>query len=254
MMDYGLVRAERDLGHVTQPDLPSFRLVDHHVGNACQAVPGGFRPLDDHLEHLLLLEQVPHLDALQDGGSRTPDIAGLDALLLRLGEVNLDFRNRLVYGDIHLRLNHAVRTRQDPADFVCFLPEDVQVNAVNAHPELAVVDFAGSSNLLLRVGGHLRRQARVPLNNLRTSERTLLMLAPSSMVTQSSPALTSEEVSEVMARPTWPPTEETPRIPLSSSLALVITLFITSVPVLAAAAHSTRRVRSELRPQQEAPS
>ena len=68
---------------------------------AGQAVARLRRALNDNLEHLLLLEHVADFDALQDGGSGTPHIAGLDACLLSLRQIYLDLGDGLFGSGFH---------------------------------------------------------------------------------------------------------------------------------------------------------
>jgi hypothetical protein len=81
--DDGRVRRDPHAGHVAQAHLAAARPVDQHVLDAGQAVAGGGLAPHDHVEDLLVLEQVADGDARQQGGRGATDVARLDPVALR---------------------------------------------------------------------------------------------------------------------------------------------------------------------------
>src|ERR671920_46072 len=73
--------------HLVQAYVTAARRVDQHVAHALHALAHVGYALHDYLEHLLLAEDVADSDTLQQHGRRPADVARLDSIGFRPGEV-----------------------------------------------------------------------------------------------------------------------------------------------------------------------
>ncbi len=128
--------------------------------------------LNDDVEHLLLLEHAADLDALEQGGLRTTDIARADSESLGLLQVDLDLDVRLGRLRLHLGLDDAVDLRHQIFDPLTLLGEDLRILSVQSNSDRGVqsgqeietvardlvrslIERADVAELLGRVGRHL---------------------------------------------------------------------------------------------------
>ena len=114
------------------------RPVDQQVADVLDAAAGLRHALDDDVEHLLLLEHAADLDALEQGGLRTTDIARADAESLGLLQVDLDLDVRLGRLRLHLGLDNAVDLRHQILDPLTLLGEDLRILSVQSDSDRGV--------------------------------------------------------------------------------------------------------------------
>jgi hypothetical protein len=107
-LDHRRRRRDAHVGNVLEADMAAARCVDHDVLDAGQArAARRCAPYRD-LEHLLLLEEASDLEAGEHRRRAAANVAGLEAVPLRLGEVHLHLDVGLVDPAVHPGGGHAV--------------------------------------------------------------------------------------------------------------------------------------------------
>ena len=114
--DIGRRGRHADLGERAQPSVPAVYRVEQHVAHARQAAAHRRRAQHDHVEDLLLLEEVAHGQAGQQGGRLAADVSGRDAVPGRGGQVDRDVQRRLLDRQLHPRRAEPAGPRDDRLD------------------------------------------------------------------------------------------------------------------------------------------
>ena len=162
MVDARRRRADAHGRYLAQPHVPSVGQVQHQVLDVAHAVPHLGRAPDLDLEDLLLFEQGADVDARDQGGGGAPDVTGLDAHLLRLGQIDLDLDGRLFLQVLDPHVLGAVDAGEDRADLLGLLLQHFEVLAVDPHGDGILHRREDLLELVLRVGQDTALQAGVP--------------------------------------------------------------------------------------------
>ena len=111
-------------------------------------------------------DAVADLDALQHRGGGPAHVTGLHSELLGLLEVDLDLGDRLHEILLDGRLDKSVDLGHRGLQFVGLLAEDVEVDAVHAHLEVALLRGAHALELSLGVRHHAVLESGIPVDDL----------------------------------------------------------------------------------------
>ena len=93
------------------------------------------RAPDDHVEHLLLLEDAADEQPLDEGGLGAADVARLDPELPGPVEIDLDLHVRLLDRLLEARIDDALDLRHERLHLARLAAEDVEILAKDAHDE-----------------------------------------------------------------------------------------------------------------------
>ena len=138
MPDHRGIRLDPNSRHVADANVTTVGCVDEQLLDVRLALADlGCAPHHD-VEHLLLLEQVAHRDAAQQGGSRAADVARLDSS--RLGRARST--STCTVGSSSARSTfapgHAVDVGNHRLDLVRLGVQNILVLAVDAHDDVVV--------------------------------------------------------------------------------------------------------------------
>ncbi len=172
------VRCRRNahVGHVRQQDRLAARRVDRKPLDARQARARLGRAPDVDVVRPAAAEDVADLFARDPGAGGAANVAGLHAVALRLGEIDLDLDLRDIRVQLHLRFDETVDALHQPLHLGCLLGEDVEVVAEHADDDCIARAGEHLPDPLLQVGLDVALDPRVTGDDLLHARQRLVVV------------------------------------------------------------------------------
>ena len=152
--------------HVSQPYVPSAWRVDQQVANAAETVPGRRHAPHDHVEHFLLLEQVPDLQAGKHRGRGAPDVPWLDTIALGRRQIDFDFQSRLLRRSIDARPDNPVNSHDGRFDVLGRATEQLIGIAIDPDHDRVARSGHHRSPAFAQVGLHAGMESRIAVSHV----------------------------------------------------------------------------------------
>ncbi len=165
-IDHALRRPDAHVGHIAQAHVPAVGRVDRQIANAVEAAARCGRAPDVHIVRLAISEKVADFFACQQGRRRPAHIAGLEAIALRRGQIDLDLHLRHLGLELHVQIGDAGDALQGLLHLVRLVVDALQVGPIDAHDK----GFAGSGQHLVdsfvEIGFHIVEEPRIAVDHL----------------------------------------------------------------------------------------